>query len=113
MPLDAGEVTIARKNRLRIVAGGSAMQQPCAAHGEGGCAVHAERPRACRAFECRLYAAHAREGGPLEPRLASVRRARELLARVHASPDAEALRAEPWFAELVTLLEQDFARAVR
>ncbi len=111
VPLAPEEVGVARKNRLRVLANDRAMEQPCAALRDRACDVYAERPSACRAFECRLYARHRREGGPLEPRLAAVRRVRELLARVHAASDSEALRAEPWFAELVQRLEDDFARA--
>jgi len=90
-----------RKTRLRVVSSGASFEQPCSAF-SGTCAIYEERPRACRAFTCRLYERHQREGGPLEPRLASVRRARALLAT--ARPD------EP-HDELASLLERDFARA--
>lgn len=111
VPLAPAEVEVARRHRLRVVASGAAMDQPCAAHGAGGCAVYAERPRACQAFACRLYERHAREGGPLGPRLEAVARARELLTLLGSSTDAEGLQAEPWFAELVERLEADFGRA--
>lgn len=76
------ELPLARKNRLHVV-NDRAFEQPCAALGVGNaCAIYDERPHACRRFTCRLYARHAREGGPLEPRLAIVRRARELLGRL-------------------------------
>ena len=110
VPLAPEEVDVARKNRLRVIPSGRAMEQPCAALEGGACTAYAERPNACRAFECRLHERHRREGGPLEPRLAAVRRVRELLDRVNASPDSEAVRAEPWFAELAQRIEDDFGR---
>ncbi|HEY1956480.1 MAG TPA: hypothetical protein VGH28_12735 [Polyangiaceae bacterium] len=101
VPLEPGEVDCAKKNRLRVIPSGASFEQPCRAFA-GTCRVYDERPRACHAFECRLYDRHRREGGPLEARLASVRRARELLAA--ARPD------EPQ-DELTALLERDFSRA--
>ena len=100
VPLEPGERDAARKNRLRVVASGASFEQPCAAFA-GTCRAYDDRPRACRAFVCRLHERHRLEGGPLEARLASVRRARELLAA--ARPDGP-------LDELTDLLERDFAR---
>jgi len=109
VPLDGGGASAGR--RLRVVAGGASFEQPCSALGEAGpgerraCAIYEERPRACRAFVCELHERHRREGGPLEPRLAMVRRTRELLARAHRDgPDSDV-------TELRRLLEAHFARA--
>ena len=100
VPLEPSEREGAKKNKLRVVASGASFEQPCGAFA-GTCRIYEERPRACRAFVCRLYDRHRREGGPLEARLASVRRARELLA---------AARPEGPLGELTELLERDFAR---
>jgi len=127
------EVGTARRTGLRVLPSEAGFEQPCAAlqrddppRGAGRtCAIYAERPRACRTFVCRLYARHRAEGGPLAPRLAAVRRVREI---------AEALAAQGWtpddfdaagaiegagpsdaataaFVELRRRLEDDFARA--
>jgi Fe-S-cluster containining protein len=112
--LETEEVLGARKNHLHVLPSGKSFEQPCSALGAGeatdgsrSCAVYAERPRACQRFVCRLYERHRREGGPLEPRLGSVRRARGILAEMEASgriPD------EKTYGELLRLLEEDFAR---
>jgi Fe-S-cluster containining protein len=127
--LEPEEVEPARKMHLRVVESGRAFDQPCAAleTDEGcRCSIYRERPLACRNFACRLYDRHRREGGPLEPRLASVRRVRELLACLEASsprpgdsederaPEghhAEGERAREAFSELLRRLDEDFARA--
>lgn len=102
VPLEQDEVAAARKNRLRVLPAGAAFEQPCSALGASrACAVYAERPRACRAFVCLTYERHRLEGGPLEPRLALVRRAHELLARASREDHAE----------LTELLDAHFARA--
>jgi hypothetical protein len=83
------------------------------------CAIYDERPVACRRFVCRLYDRHRREGGPLAPRLAAVRRVRELVGSLEAAglepADFEAGRpasvARETYEELMQRLEEDFARA--
>jgi hypothetical protein len=126
VPLEPDEVQGARKNHLPVLASGQGFEQPCpalaGAEGESGCSVYAERPRACRRFVCRLFEQHAREGGPLEPRLAAVRRVRELAAALEASglrqPDFDGERmagtpAADAYTELMLRLGRDFARADR
>lgn len=108
VPLAAEELEPARRRRLHVVASGGAFEQPCAAlRDDGGgrrpCSIHDARPAACRAFVCRLHDQHRREGGALEPRLAVVRRARELLAL--------APREGPAYDELVDVMARYFARA--
>jgi hypothetical protein len=112
--LEASEIERARR-RLRVIASGASFEQPCAAlvgdaergspgpdaFGARTCAIYDERPRACARFTCRLYERHRSEGGPLEPRLAAVRRVRELVARVDPSD----------LDELARRIEDDFARA--
>lgn len=104
--LDADEVDVARKQRLRVVANGGSFEQRCVALLDRACTIYDDRPRACRSFVCRLYERHRQEGGPLEARLARVRRARELLDHLACSPCGADVPAE-----LTTLLEEDFARA--
>ena len=117
----------ARKNRLHIVRGGEGFEQPCASletAGAGGpcrCAIYAERSQSCRRFTCRLYERHRTEGGPIEPRLAAVRRVRELVASLEAGGltpadfegDGSTHPAAAAFAELMQRLGEDFARADR
>jgi Fe-S-cluster containining protein len=113
--LGPDEVEPMRKRRLRITDGGRTFEQPCAALTSGEtavktdvrvCSIYDQRPSSCHRFVCRLYDRHEREGGPLEPRLAAVRRVRELVAALesHGLAPAE-------FAELTKRLEDDFARA--
>jgi hypothetical protein len=108
------EVEGARRRGLRVLPSGGSLEQPCAAlvtspSGAGPtriCSAYDERPQSCRAFACRLYERHRREGGPLDDRLAVVRRVRELLASL------EGLRLGPdAYAELKESLDRDFSRA--
>ena len=104
------EVVPARERHLPVIADGRAFEQPCTglasvddAAERRVCSVYRDRPRACRGFVCRLYERHRREGGPLEPRIATVRRVRQLIAGLQASG--------PTPAELTRHLDEDFARA--
>jgi len=90
------------RTHLRVIASGASFEQPCSALVGGACRVYTTRPRACRAFTCKLYERHIREGGPLETRLAVVRRARSLLAAARPGEDVSELR---------DLLDREFARA--
>jgi Fe-S-cluster containining protein len=101
--LDADEVPLAKKNRLRIVANGASFEQPCSALARGSCTIYEERPRACRGFVCRLRERFVREGGDVAPYVERVRRARELLTYLGELGEVP--------AELATLLDEDFARA--
>jgi Fe-S-cluster containining protein len=132
--LEPDEPATARTHGLHVLRDDRAFEQPCAALARRGpssalreCTLYEERPRACRRFVCTLYERHRREGGPLEARLARVRRVRELLESLAASGltaddfegAREAVRAlgadgeryEREYAELVVMIE-DFARAV-
>jgi hypothetical protein len=119
--LEPEEVGAARKARLRVVPSATAFEQPCAALSgvdpvprpksrarERRCAVYDDRPRACRRFLCRLHERHRVEGGPLEDRLAAVRRVRALLAALAAGGGVMPAHE---YRELTTRLEADFARA--
>lgn len=127
--LEPDEIEPARRNRLRVL-GGRGFEQPCTAlaqrEREPGrvCAIYDQRPGACRRFACRLYERHRREGGPLEPRLAAVRRVRELVVALEsqglepadfASDTPGSARpgaiARETYDELTRRLEEDFARA--
>ncbi len=122
----------ARRNRLRVLDGERAFEQPCTAlsmretrsSARRVCSIYDERPASCRSFACRLYDRHRREGGPLGPRLAAVQRVRELVADLEAeglsaadfagdprSPSRPSVRAWRTHAELQRRLEEDFARA--
>lgn len=132
--LQREDVERARRNRLHVLESGKAFEQPCSAltppeagvDGRRTCSIYHERPLSCRSFACRLYDRHRREGGPLEPRLAAVRRVRELLATVEGSrlkpakfeddramdtPGALGVPATQALLELMRRLEEDFARA--
>jgi Fe-S-cluster containining protein len=130
--LEPGEVVTARRRRLRVLDNGKAFEQPCSALSECEtptgvwrlCAIYDARPLMCRSFACRLYDRHRREGGPLEPRLAAVRRVRVLVADLQArglspadfdaeaqSPSRPSSAAMRTYAELQQRLKNDFARA--
>src|SRR4051794_28716191 len=95
--LDPEELAVARGKRLVVLPRGNAFDQPCSAlsKADNGCAcsIYRDRPRSCRAFACRLYERHRREGGVLEVRLDAVRRARVLLRVVETTTDEEVRRA--------------------
>jgi hypothetical protein len=113
VPLEPDELRGARKNHLPVLERGTAFEQPCSALSTLGdacaCSVYSDRPRSCRAFTCRLYDRHRREGGPLEVRLEAVRRVRTLLRLLATTTDEEARRAA--VAELTQRMEESFARA--
>ncbi len=124
--LEPEEVEPARRHHLHVLENGRAFTQRCTAlvGADGGgcrCAIYDERPRACRRFACRLYERHRHDGGPIEARLAAVRRVRELVALLEASGrtpaelDAPDAAVEPDLRhahrELMQALEEDFARA--
>jgi Fe-S-cluster containining protein len=125
--LEPTEVNAANRKRLRVIDSKEAFEQPCPALAPVGrtdgarrtCSIYGDRPKACRRFECRLFERHRSEGGPLEPRLAAVRRVRELLAWLEAvrpSPedDEAAIPSavdQQTFHELLRRLDEDFARA--
>jgi hypothetical protein len=116
---------------LRVVPNGKAFEQPCAALltcGSGlRCSIYDERPHSCRRFVCKLYDQQMREGGPIQERIAVVRRVRVLLASLERSgfgpADFEGVRASNQLAdpravvalaaylELMSSLERDFSRA--
>ncbi len=105
VPLAPSEVSNARKVGLHVIPSGKSFEQPCSALAEDrACTIYASRPAACRSFTCRLFGTHAREGGALEPRLAIVRRTRELLDEAQSTHQAS--------SELIELLETHFARHV-
>jgi Fe-S-cluster containining protein len=129
-----GEELALTKHRLRVLPSGKGFEQPCSAltssgPGPGGyvCSIYEERPIACRRFVCRLYDRHQREGGPIEDRLAVVRRVRFLVATLEGSGftpadfeaapssarpcDESASAARRAYLELTRSLEEDFARS--
>lgn len=114
VPLAPDEAEPLRRRGLRVV-GAGALEQPCAALSpspdDRACTLYDERPAACRAFVCTLHATHAQSGGPLEPRLAVVRRARALLAELDR---AQAAGEEPPLSLVAALrgeLAASFGRA--
>jgi Fe-S-cluster containining protein len=109
VPLREREEGPARRGGLRVLDDGRAFDQPCPALSSGArraCSVYGERPAACRAFACRLYDRHLRQGGPLGPRLEAVDRVRRLLAD-HESRGLSSGERD----ELERRIEADFARA--
>jgi Fe-S-cluster containining protein len=110
--LEPDEARDARKGPLHVLQRGNAFEQPCSAlttlDNGCGCSIYPDRPRACRAFTCRLYERHRREGGPLEPRVQAVQRVRALLSLVETTNDEEARRKA--VVELTEQTEEHFAR---
>ena len=76
--------------------------QLCSAHSWNGCVVYDRRPTSCRSFRCALLVAYTEEGGPLEPRLQKVMRARFLADRIRAGLNAE--DREGWLFDGVAAL---------
>lgn len=111
--IQPAEVRRARKNHLHVLEGGNAIEQPCSALSTSdercACSIYADRLRSCRAFTCRLYDRHRREGGRLEVRLEAVRRVRMLLHLVETTVYEEDRRSV--IVELTRRMEDDFARA--
>jgi hypothetical protein len=118
------EVEPAKRLGLRVIQD-RGFEQPCPAWQNSGCTVYSDRPSVCRSFICRLWARQRDEGGPLEPRLEAVRRVRALIAILDRhgftrtdegevkfqAEGADAFEAMAAFGELMTTLEEDFARA--
>jgi Fe-S-cluster containining protein len=76
-----------------VIRDGKGFEQPCGALEDRSCAIYEARPSACRTFVCKLHEMHRVEGGPLEPKLAIIKRTRELLdARKHTDELEELLR---------------------
>jgi hypothetical protein len=122
------EVDAARRHRLRVVRNAKSFEQPCTALVNTGagrtCSIYESRPHACRRFTCRLYERHQLDGGPIEARLAIVRRVRFLLAQFQAwgwtaadfetsAQDDGTNAARLAYLELTRSMEEDFARADR
>ncbi len=110
--LTTEEVVAARQRHLPVLAKGGALEQPCTALAEGPdqrrvCSIYQDRPSACRSFVCRLHEKHRREGGPLELRIATVRRVRQLIADLETSDLETSGRTR---ADLIRHLK-DFGRA--
>lgn len=104
--LDADEIDVARRLRLRVVQSASSsasFEQRCSALAGDGCTIYDERPRSCRRFVCRLHDRARAGNGSLDEHLGRVRRARELLAHLEESGVVD--------PELTRLLDEDFARA--
>lgn len=103
------EVTSARTHRLRVVANEGSFEQPCSALVDRTCTIYQARPRACRAFTCRLY---ERRDQPLTEKLAIVARTQALLAELQdAGASSNGRERDPRVAVLFALLEEHFERA--
>lgn len=77
----AGEVESLQRLGLTISPdqGGFAFPQPCAClQSDNRCAIYAQRPHACRAYECKLYKKHTAGLIPLEEALATAQKAHTL-----------------------------------
>ncbi len=108
VPLRDAEVAVARRHGL-VLLHDRMLVQPCGALGSGArrpCAIHAERPASCRAFECRLLAAERSDPSASAGRFATVARARALLATVTAGGAPESV-----IDELRELVDREFSRA--
>ena len=83
-PGDSARALSALDLKIKRKSGPQFFLQPCSAHREGRCAIHAQRPTRCRLFRCRqllrLIADPDAEASALE-KIAEVR---DLVARVNA-----------------------------
>ncbi len=120
-----GEIESAKRNKLRVLESGEGFEQPCSRLENNTCSIYAERPYTCQKFECALLARHRMEGGPVEPGLEAVRRAKELIAileskgldmtpgaeRTITADGPEGFELMALTAELMQRLDRDFRRA--
>ena len=59
-----------------------AFALPCPQHREGRCAAYPDRPAVCERYECNLLARHRAGEIDLEQALSTVRRTKEVIARI-------------------------------
>lgn len=96
VPLDAAEVGPARGRGLLVVVrtdGRAALQQRCAALGDEGCGVYAQRPARCHEYRCMLLTALLADEVGLAEALAVVDEAHGRLAAVAPGPGSALARA--------------------
>jgi hypothetical protein len=124
-----GEVALARRLHLPVVANSNSFALPCTAlvqdDADRHCSIYLGRPESCRQFVCELYARHERERGSRDDGMAVVRRAKALIAFLDdagmgasdgdkPSCDVDAgPRREAWMPvvfELTQILNLHFAR---
>lgn len=94
VPLADAEVEPVRARGLIVVArgdGGSALRQRCAALGERGCGVYAQRPGRCREYRCMLLVAMMEGEVGLAEALGIVDEAHARIAAVDAPGDGAPL----------------------
>lgn len=101
VPLTTEEA--ARGQGLLVVVradGSAALQQRCAALGDEGCGVYAQRPGRCRAYRCMLLSALEADEVGLADASAIVDEAHARLAAVPAGPGSALARARRCGAEV-------------
>ena len=117
------EVEPAKKKGLRVFQD-VGFEQPCPKLENRACTIYDERPTVCRKFACKLLVRHRDEGGPIEARLRVVARMRNAIEQLdkygyERTPEGEvrfsaegsdAFDAMNVFAEVMQLMEHDFAR---
>jgi len=110
VPLVPGEMQIETRRKLKVFteAGGDRFKLPCPGLEAAVCTVYEDRPDVCRGYKCGLYLEHEREGGELAPRLAKVRRVRELLDTIRAGADES--RGEWLPAPIAEIAQWDASR---
>lgn len=70
--------------------GSPAFHQPCSAFDDPVCTIYAQRPHACRAYECKLYQSLQSSTTDLPGAIEHARRARQLIAQLRACmPEAD------------------------
>ena len=80
--VDADELPLDSRRRLKIVDGPTHIAQPCRHLEASGCGAYQDRPARCRSYACKQQRDHLENGGDLEARLKKVRAIRAIAARL-------------------------------
>jgi len=83
-PGDSPRALAALGLKVKRRQGAQFFHQPCRAHGDGSCAIYAQRPQRCRLFACRQLLGVAADEITEAAALEKIRAARVHVSRVNA-----------------------------
>lgn len=111
--LKPGDLTVASRNRLRVIPEEGAFALPCPRLNGTKCETYKDRPTICGTFRCALLAKLQDEGGPVEPHLAEVARTKELLGflesrgmNLHSGADRKIEASGPDAFEMMAVVSE-------